>query len=109
MNRILLLILLLKISNNSCYAQASDSISCVQTTVINNEPIPTGPDSTWGFYGHYGSEYARLLQLRDDSWLAGYTISTNKGYRKDSTGGLQLQISKSNDGGKHWLVLSSIK
>lgn len=109
MNRILLLILLLKIGNNNCYSQASDAVSWGQTVIISNEPIPAGADSTWGFYGYYGSEYARLLQLKNGSWLAGYTISTNKGYKKDSAGGLQLQISKSIDEGKHWTVLSGIK
>jgi len=109
MKKILLLILFLKTGNNICNAQAADSITWQQTAVISNEPIPAGADSSWGFYGHYGSEYARLLQLKDGTWLAGYTISTNKGYVKDSTGGLQLQISASKDGGKHWTVLSSIK
>src|SRR5690242_6909821 len=109
MRILLLLIFFLRIGNSMCNAQAADSISWQQTAVISNEPIPTSADSTWGFYGHYGSEYARLLQLKDGSWLAGYTVSTNKGYRKDSTGGLQLQIAKSRDGGKHWTVLSSIK
>src|SRR3954468_13632713 len=109
MKKMLLLILFLKIGNNICNAQIADSISWQQTAVISNEPIPAGAGSTWGFFGHYGSEYARLLKLKDGSWLAGYTISTNKGYAKDSIGGLQLQISKSTDEGKHWTVLSSIK
>lgn len=111
MKKLLLLILVLKISNIVCHAQASgiDSITWQQTAVISNEPIPAGADSTWGFYGHYGSEYARLLKLKNGSWLAGYTISTNKGYKNDSAGGLQLQISKSSDDGKHWTVLSTIK
>jgi hypothetical protein len=111
MNKLLLLFLFLKIGNNICDAQTVviDSITWQQTVVISNEPLPVGADSTWGFYGHYGSEYARLLHLRDGTWLAGYTVSTNKGYRKDSTGGLHLQISKSSDGGKHWMVFSFIK
>ena len=49
-----------------------------------------------------------MLQIKNGTWLAGYTVAPNKGYQKDSTGGLQLQISQSKDNGKHWTVLSSI-
>ncbi len=109
MKKLLLLICLLKTGNPISYAQTNpDSVSWQQTVTISNEPTPTDADSTWGFQAHYGSQYARLLKLKNGTWLAGYTISRNKGYVKDSTGGLQLQISESTDNGKQWQVLSTI-
>lgn len=92
-----------------CAQTSKDSIHWLQTITISNEPMPAGADSTWGRHIHYGSEYARLLQLKNKAWLAGYTIAPNKDYTKDSTGGFQLQISQSKDNGKTWTVLSSIR
>ncbi len=96
--------------SNAVFAQnKTASIAWGQTVTISNEPIPTDADSTWGYHQHYGSQYARLLKLKNGTWLSGYTIAPNKGYEKQTTGGLQLQISQSTDDGKHWTVLSSLK
>ncbi|MDQ2753063.1 MAG: glycoside hydrolase [Bacteroidota bacterium] len=98
------------ISQAVCFAQnKKGSIAWGQTVTISNEPTPANADSTWGYHQRYGSQYARLLQLKNGSWLAGYTVAPNKGYQKQTEGGLQLQISQSMDNGKHWTVLSSLK
>lgn len=87
----------------------TDRIAWQQTITISNEATPSNADSTWGYHQHYGSQYARLLKLQNGTWLAGYTIAPNKGYEKQTNGGLQLQISRSQDDGKHWAVLSSLQ
>ncbi len=106
----LLLILFLSFNHRLVIAQTifSDSIRWQQTVTISNEPRTPNTDSSWGFRAQFGSQYARLVQLKNGTWLAGYTIAGNKGYAKDSTGGLKLQISKSEDNGKHWTTLSTI-
>jgi hypothetical protein len=64
--------------------------------VVNNMP------------GNYGSQYGRLLHLKNGKWLAAYTVSVNAGYQKDPNGGLRLQVSESGDGGLHWQKISRI-
>lgn len=110
MKQKLLFVFAIIISNAICFAQnQNDSIQWQQTVTISNEVIPADADSTWGYHQHYGSQYARLLKLKNGTWLAGYTIAPNKGYEKQTSGGLELQISQSSDDGKHWTVLSSLK
>ena len=58
--------------------------------------------------GIYGSQYARLLQLSNGTWLVGYTIARNNGYSKMKGGGLELQFSSSDDRGQHWQAISTI-
>ena len=53
-------------------------------------------------HGTYGSEYGRLLRLKNGTWLAAYTISRNNGYRRDTTGGLEIQVSESRDKARTW-------
>jgi len=55
--------------------------------------LPVQPDTT----NAYGSQYGRLLQLKNGTWLAAYTVSDNAGYQKDPTGGLRLEIAVSQD------------
>jgi len=85
-------------------------ITWKETVLINN--MPTFADDFTAVehrkHGIYGSEYGRMLQLRDGSWLAAYTISRNKGYQQDPEGGLELQISKSTDNGQSWTAISSL-
>lgn len=50
----------------------------------------------------YGSQYGRLLQLKNGTWLAAYTVSDNAGYQKDPTGGLRLEIAVSHDRCRTW-------
>lgn len=66
------------------------------TVVVNDMP------------SSYGSEYGRMLHLKNGKWLAAYTVSVNEGYRKDPNGGLRLQISESDDSGLHWKKISRI-
>jgi hypothetical protein len=95
------------------------SFSCNKTST----PLTKEGDSTatkqdkivWGtnvtvndMPSHYGSQYGRLLHLKNDKWLAAYTISVNAGYQKDPNGGLRLQVSESDDGGLHWKKISRI-
>jgi hypothetical protein len=94
-------------------AQDATRIDWGPAVIINNVPV-TKPAPATGRHGNYGSEYVRLLHLRDGAWLAGYTVSVNKGYDVNepygpaSTGGLELQISKSTDQGKRWQKISVI-
>jgi len=94
-------------------AQDTTRIDWGAPVIINNVPVIKTAAAT-GRHGNYGSEYVRLLHLRDGDWLAGYTVSVNKGdnvnepYGPASTGGLELQISKSTDQGKHWQKISVI-
>lgn len=82
----------------SCYAAVaqSDAIIWGNKAVVNDLP------------GGYGSQYGRLLLLPGGAWLTAYTVSVNKGYQKDPDGGLQLEISVSNDRGLHWKKLCRI-
>ncbi|HVU58923.1 MAG TPA: sialidase family protein [Puia sp.] len=88
------------------HAQTPDSIQWGAKTLVRNVAL----DSS----GRYGSQYARMLPLKNGSWLMGYTISSGKRYDKDqpygpaSTGGLELEISMSTDKGRTWSVLSTI-
>lgn len=59
-------------------------------------------------HGNYGAQYGRLLNLKGNTWLAGYTISRNNGYARDPNGGLELEISRSDDNGRHWTIISTI-
>lgn len=59
--------------------------------------------------GKYGAQYGRLLKLKTGEWLAAYTVSLNNGYQRDPDGGLELEVAKSNDEGKTWEVIGSIK
>lgn len=114
----LLLPLLTAIAVN---AQNKDTIRWSAPIVINNVraftdsgAVPEAGPSGLRKHGEYGSQYCRLLLLRDGSWLAGYTVSRCDGYDRSkpygpaSTGGLELEISKSTDKGKTWQIISTI-
>ena len=100
------LILLFPVRSLTVHAQTAGGIQWGTKTLVRN----VVPDSN----GRYGSQYARMLQLKDGSWLMGYTISSGKRYDKyqpygpASTGGLKLEISASADRGRTWTVLSAI-
>ncbi|WP_431210189.1 sialidase family protein [Puia sp. P3] len=101
--------------------QSPDTIHWSTPIIINDVPefkdngnVPAAGPAGHRKHGLYGSQYCRLLFLRDGSWLAGYTVSRNEGYDRSlpygpaSTGGLQLEISKSTDKGKTWNRISNI-
>src|SRR5690606_8873036 len=86
-----------------------DSIHWTQSILVNDQPLfndPGGVSEAGGTnlrrHGLYGSQYCRLLKLKDGSWLAGYTISRNNGYKNEPDGGLELQISRSTDNCQTW-------
>jgi len=100
---------------------AAISIRWGAPIVVNDVPVfkdsnsvPAAGVSGKRKHGLYGSQYARLLMLRDGSWLAGYTVSRRDGYDRAqsfgpaSTGGLELEVSRSTDQGKTWTIISTI-
>jgi hypothetical protein len=95
-------------------AQSSFTITWGKPVIINNMPefkdAGKVKDAVNNFreQGNYGSQYARMVILKSGIWLAGYTIARNNGYSNSPTGGLELQISSSEDQGKHWKDLSII-
>jgi len=96
------------------HAQVPISIKWDQQVLINNMPLfkDAGKVKDAVNYfrqqGNYGSQYARMLELSNGTWLAGYTISKNSGYSKEPKGGLELQISSSTDHGRHWKNIAVI-
>ncbi|MBV4359951.1 sialidase/neuraminidase family protein [Pinibacter aurantiacus] len=100
---------------SSMFAQTKTNIEWKEKVLINDVPVfnDAGKVSEAGgtdgrHQGRYGSQYARLLKLTNGTWLAAYTVSRNNGYARDSTGGLELEVSKSNDNGKTWKPISVI-
>ncbi len=84
----------------------TDSIDWTKTILVNDQPPLTSPAGNSQAPNKYGSQYCRLLRLKDGSWLAGYTISRNNGYKNDPNGGLELQISMSKDDCASWQQIS---
>ncbi len=68
----------------------------------------SGKDSRLGFPGIFGCEYARMVILKDGTWLAVYTIYDNDGYKYDADGGTALEFAWSRDEGKTWAVISRL-
>ncbi len=95
-NRWHYLILMVLIFSDPAFSQINE-VTWNTTVVIDSMP------------GNYGSQYGRLLHLKDSEWLAACTVSVNAGYQKDHAGGLQLQVSESDDNGLHWKKISRIK
>ena len=95
-------------------AQTLFSINWAQPVLINNMPVFKDAGKVKDavdFYrqqGTYGSQYARMVELHNGTWLAGYTISRNNGYSKTPKGDLELQISSSTDHGRHWNSIAII-
>ncbi|WP_164849843.1 sialidase family protein [Mucilaginibacter limnophilus] len=101
----------------SAYAQFKpvDSIKWDKQILVNNIPpftdagkVPEAGGTSGRFHGRYGSQYARLLQIKNGSWLAGYTVSRNNGYKNDPKGGLELEIAVSTDNCRTWKAISTI-
>ncbi|WP_420149460.1 sialidase family protein [Spirosoma sp.] len=89
--------------------QADTTVIWQEPILIDNQPTfaDTGGVSHAGGtdlrkHGLYGSEYGRMVRLKNGNWLSAYTISRNNGYRNDPKGGLELQVSESIDNGKTW-------
>lgn len=95
--------------------EKTSSITWTDSVDIRNVPVfeDKGKVSEAGgtsgrSHGRYGAQYGRLLPLKGKTWLAGYTISRNNGYTKEPGGGLELEISKSDDNGRSWKAISII-
>jgi hypothetical protein len=95
--------------------QTPSSISWNETIEIRNVPpfadkgqVSEAGGTSGRHHGQYGAQYGRMLLLKGKTWLAGYTISRNNGYAKDPNGGLELEVSRSDDNGKHWKTISII-
>lgn len=76
-----------------------------QTVMVNNDPINKDVP---GNRGTYGSQYGRMIKLKNGNWLAAYTVSRNRGYQKDPRGGYAIEIAESKDEGKHWAPISLV-
>jgi hypothetical protein len=79
-------------------------------TTINNVPTFTdaGPDARNDRPGNYGSQFPRMTELADGSWVIAYTIYDNNGYTYDPGGGTRLQIATSTDDGRSWSVRATL-
>ncbi|MEA5015860.1 MAG: hypothetical protein VB099_15000 [Candidatus Limiplasma sp.] len=67
-----------------------------------------GPDARLLRPGRFGSQYPRMVTLKDGSWLAVYTVYGNNGYLADPLGGTCLEFAQSRDGGKTWAKVSTL-
>lgn len=86
-----------------------DSVDVSNIPVFEDKGKVSEAGGTAGrHHGRYGSQYARLLQLKGKTWLAGYTISRNNGYANEPNGGLELELAKSEDNGRTWKAISII-
>jgi hypothetical protein len=111
-----LTLLLLGCSSIACaQLKPIDSIKWGQTVIVNNVPVftdagkvPEAGGTPGRHHGRYGSQYARLLRLKNGSWLAGYTVSNNNGYKNDPKGGLELEVSLSTDNCRTWKKAGTI-
>lgn len=79
-------------------------------SVVNNIPTFTdsGTDARGISPGDFGSQFPRMTQLADDSWMIVYTIYENDGYTHDPGGGTELQVARSTDDGRTWSVLATL-
>lgn len=91
-------------------AMAKVSVSWGKPALIHDLPEfkDKGLDARLIHPGKFGSEYARLLYLPDNSWLVVYTVYDNNGYTLAANGGTALQFSRSLDGGKTWTIVSTL-
>lgn len=98
-NRIKSYLLLLMLGSHfTAFCQSASPIQWGQILAVQ-------PDTT----NAYGSQYGRLLQLKNGNWMSAYTVSDNKGYQKDQTGGLRLEVSISRDRCRTWKKLAVLK
>lgn len=110
------LFLAMLLATQICAQQKNkDTIRWTQKILVNDQPVFNDPDhvskadvTQLRRHGLYGSQYCRLLQLKDGSWIAGYTISRNNGYQNDPKGGLELQFSRSTDNCQTWKPMSLV-
>ncbi|RKP52922.1 hypothetical protein D7Z26_14305 [Cohnella endophytica] len=67
-----------------------------------------GLDARYSHPGKFGSQYGRMVLLRDGSWLTVYTIYDNNGYTYEASGGNKLEFAISHDKGNSWERLSEL-
>jgi len=112
-----LLVLFIAAHSVVAFAQVKpiDSVKWEKQIIVNNVlpftdagKVPEAAGTTGRHHGYYGSQYGRLLHLKNGNWLAGYTISRNNGYKNDPKGGLELEISISTDNCQTWKAISTL-
>ncbi|RYY34994.1 MAG: exo-alpha-sialidase [Sphingobacteriaceae bacterium] len=116
MKNFFILLVIIGYSASACAQfKAVDSIKWEQQVLVNNVPVftdagkvPEAGGTSGRKHGYYGSQYARLLQLKNGTWLAGYTVSRNNGYKNDPKGGLELEVAVSKDNCRTWKAISTI-
>jgi hypothetical protein len=95
---------------------AAGPIAWEKTALINSVSnfVDGGRDARGINPGSFGSQYGRMTQLADGSWLIVYTIYDNRGYKYGDTHGLSwqgtaLQLARSTDNCRTWTVLSTLR
>lgn len=79
------------------------------TTINNVTPFTdAGTDARGDYPGKYGSQFPRMTELSDGSWIIVYTIYDNNGYNHDANGGTRLQVATSTDDGRTWTTRAMI-
>lgn len=114
MRKISLKIIICLLFTGTLVTGQTRSVEWEQTVVINNVPVLKDSDNRSGSADHvnsratFGSQYCRMLELSNGTWLAAYTVSRNKGYQKDPKGGYELEIVESKDNGRNWKTIGLI-
>jgi hypothetical protein len=90
------------------YAQENLYLTFSDPVIVNNVPVfkdvdlvkEAGP-SLKRSHRTFGSQYGRMVHLKDGSWVIGFTTSRNQGYNRNepysatSKGGLELEMARS--------------
>lgn len=81
-----------------------------EAEMINDEPYfqDRGEDARSICPGKFGSQYPRMLIMKNGDWLIVYTVYRNNGYLLEHQGGNTLVIAKSEDLGSSWRELAEI-
>ncbi|WP_320930344.1 exo-alpha-sialidase [Hungatella sp.] len=88
----------------------SGTVKWDKPAVIHNMPYfeDAGIDARLLHPGMFGSQYPRMVILKDGTWLVVYTVYDNNGYLADPAGGTCLEFAKSSDQGKNWTKVSRL-
>lgn len=97
-------------------AFCADSVQWGPSVVINSVSnfVDGGRDARQIRPGKFGSQYGRMTQLKDATWLIVYTIYDNNGYlfadAHDLHGqGTALQIARSTDNCRSWKTICTLR
>ncbi|MFB9279293.1 exo-alpha-sialidase [Cohnella cellulosilytica] len=86
------------------------SVSWEPPVLIHDIPAfeDLGVDARYSHPGKYGSQYGRMVFLKNGTWLTVYTIYDNNGYTYEASGGNKLEFAISRDEGQTWERLSQL-